>query len=87
MTKQEAINYINQLDDNIGVFVVRVEPYDVERYLSDNINKHFNELSPKQQEARLSHMADELSELYEEYVFADDFCNVAKDYFVDEDEE
>ena len=86
MTKQEAIDYINQLDDNIGVFVVRVEPYDVERYLSDNINKHFNELSTKQQEARLSHMADELSELYEEDVFPDAFWDVAKDYFVDEED-
>lgn len=87
MTKQEAINYINQLDDNIGVFVVRVEPFDIERYLSDDINKQFNELSPKQQEDKLSKIADGIHILYEEYTFADVFSNVADEYFVNEDEQ
>ena len=81
MTKDEAIKYINECDENIGFFVIAVSEDDVEFYLDELEQKKFNDMPKKRQTKFLSQIADEMHGEYEDN-FGNKFSQVAKEIFI-----
>lgn len=67
MTKQEAIDFINNLsDDNVGVMVVTINKDDVEQYLSGEFNREYKGLSNEDKDLFLSSVSSQMHQLLEE---------------------
>ena len=66
MTKQEAIDFIEKLDDETGVFVVSINKDDVEQNLSGDFQREFKNMSSEDKKLFLSSIATQMNQLLEE---------------------
>ena len=67
MTKQEAINYINSLDDKSGIIVLSIQECDIEEYAEDNFKAGYRQLNEADRLKVLSGVADQMDECLEEH--------------------
>ena len=67
MTKQEAIDYINSLDEKSGIMVLSIQDADIEEYAGDDFKAEYNQLSEADQLRVLSSVADQMDECFEEH--------------------
>lgn len=69
MTREEAIQYILDSDDNAGFFVVSITAEDLASKLGEWSYKEFTSRCPLEQVKALSRTADLLHTEYEEEIF------------------
>ena len=68
MTKQEAAEYIANLDEKTsGIFITVVQPEDVEQYCDDEYVEDFKKMSPERQLKLLSSLANQCQEVLEQH--------------------
>ena len=67
MNKQEAAEYINDLDDNTGIFIAIVQPEDIEQYCDDDFKAAFAKMSDERKAKLLSSLANQCHEVLEQH--------------------
>ncbi len=68
MTKQEAADYIAELDENEnGIFVTVVQAEDVEQYCDDDFVEAFKKMPQERQLKLLSSLANQCQETLEQH--------------------
>lgn len=68
MTKQEAVEYIAELDENEnGIFVTVVQAEDVEQYCDEEFVEDFKKMPKKRQLKLLSSLANQCQEVLEQH--------------------
>ena len=68
MTKQEAVDYINELDDDkYGIFVTCIADEDVEQYCDDEFVEDFKKMPKERQLKLLSSLANQCQETLEQH--------------------
>ena len=67
MNKQEAAEYINDLDENAGIFVTVVQPEDIEQYCDEDFVDAFKKMPQERQLKLLSSLANQCQETLEQH--------------------
>ena len=68
MTKQEAVDYINDLDENEnGIFVSVVQAEDIEQYCDEEFVEDFKKMPKERQLKLLSSLANQCQETLEQH--------------------
>lgn len=67
MNKQEAAEYISELDENAGIFVTVVQAEDVEQYCDDDFVEAFKKMPQERQLKLLSSLANQCQETLEQH--------------------
>ena len=67
MNKQEAAEYINDMDENAGIFISVVQAEDIEQYCDDEFKAAFAKMSDERKMKLLSSLANQCKEVLEQH--------------------